>query len=113
MDDFKLVESKIRETQDSVMRDMGCDTTKSKVLDEISERPIYVQIVKERIPDVTLIDLPGINYSSKEIKGMSSLKPDVKNFSFQQGAFFAELLNTKSAGNLVRTIVVTFTPSGC
>ena len=35
----------------------------------ISETPIYVQIVKEGIPDVTLIDLPGINYANETIKG--------------------------------------------
>ena len=35
----------------------------------ISDIPIYVQIVKEGIPDVTLIDLPGLNYANETIRG--------------------------------------------
>ncbi|XP_063717884.1 uncharacterized protein LOC134844986 [Symsagittifera roscoffensis] len=34
----------------------------------ISDVPIYVQVVKEGIPDVTLVDLPGINYANEVIK---------------------------------------------
>ena len=35
----------------------------------VSDIPIYVQVVKAGIPDVTLVDLPGINYSNESIKG--------------------------------------------
>ena len=37
----------------------------------VSDIPIYVQVIKTGIPDVTLVDLPGINYSNESIKGLS------------------------------------------
>ena len=44
------------------------DAEDSEDRNRISETPIYVQIVKQGIPDVTLIDLPGINYTNETIK---------------------------------------------
>ena len=67
MEDFSDLERTIQTCQETVMKDeenMGMDA-----INRISETPIYVQIVKEGIPDVTLTDLPGINYANETIKG--------------------------------------------
>ena len=45
------------------------DSLSNDEINQISDTPIYVQIVKAGIPDVTLTDLPGMNYNNPTIKG--------------------------------------------
>ena len=75
VDDFTELEETIQKCQETVMSVETVrifagsgDAEDSEDRNRISETAIYVQIVKQGIPDVTLIDLPGINYTNETIK---------------------------------------------
>ena len=64
--DFDQIEKTIQTCQQTVFQSRGNNGSKSLIADV----PIYVQVVKKGIPDVTLVDLPGINYSNEAVKGL-------------------------------------------
>ena len=73
------------------------DFDDSEDRNRISETAIYVQIVKQGIPDVTLIDLPGINYTNETIKsGLFSLLAMITQFRY----FAATVLLTGQIGDM-------------